>query len=296
MNPEMNPPDLPKSENPLQDSTHKQHGPETPKSFSTEEHRLYNKVFDNQPKIKKKPYRKRSIRKTCEELVNSFYPETEVSYEALRLKLIASFDRCSHPTILSYLGRTETRQKQTIDHTVNYLKSGKTTEKKHTFIHRYPAKKGYLEVFGLATLHTDSKLGKTWFRLFHTKQVKLDSPLRNPPSESFALKESDAEFKEALAYAKQQVSAKCPNKNFSLVNSVSVGVDKKPVLQDNVNTSTSDGDRERVVKTKKIFKVSESNPENNNKTPVLSESNLSPEERRLFRALDSSCREAVQCE
>jgi len=288
----MNPPDLPKSENPLQDSTHKQHGPETPKSFSTEEHRLYNKVFDNQPKIKKKPYRKRSIRKTCEELVNSFYPETEVSYEALRLKLIASFDRCSHPTILSYLGRLETRHKQTIDHTVNYLKSGKTTEKKHTFIHRYPAKKGYLEIFGLAILQNNSKTGKTWFRLFHTEQTKIDSPLRNPPSESFALKESDAEFKEALAYAKQQVSAKCPNKNFSLLNSDCVGIDKKPVLQANVNTSTSDGDRERAVKTKKIFKVSESNRKINNKSAFLSESKLSDEELRLFRVLDRSVRGA----
>ena len=267
----MNPHQSPQTSNEnSRDSTQKQSEVLNPKSFSEKEKTLYQKVFS--PNIKRKPYNTRSTRKTCEEVVNDFYPETEVSYEALRMKLITSYGRCSRPTILSYLGRPETRQKNTVEHTVNYLKSGATTNKQHIFINKYPAKRGYLEIFGLAALHTDRKPGKIWFRLFHTEQTKIDSVPLPPQRES--LKESDtgvsAEFKEALKYAKQQIATK---QNFSLVNSVSVANDKKPVLQANVNTSVRDGDRERVVNTKKIFEVSGSN--------------LSKEEKRLFSLYDS---------
>jgi len=265
---------------------------------SADETRNFRKIiFTNAPKIRRKSHNKRSVRRTCEELVASFYPETEVSYEALRLKLITSFDRCDKKTVLAYLGRLETRQKETIEHTVNYLKSGVITNKQHTFIHKYPAKKGYLEVFGFAALHTDSKTGKLWFRLFHYEQKKIDSPLRIPPHESSALKESDNEFKVALAEAKRQIRQSCPNKNSLSVNSVREGsVAESPVLQANVNDETRDGDRERAIEGERKFEVGESIPDVNNKVDIdlskSSESNLSVEEKRLFRALDSSCREA----
>ena len=269
-----------------------------PESLEVEERRNFQKIiFDSQPKIRKKQYKKRSVRRTCEELVASFYPEIKVSYEAMKMQLISKFDRCNRGTILAYLGRPKTRQKETVDHTVQYAKSGTTINKTHTFIHRLPAKKGYVELFGLASLCSNHKTGKIVFRLFHQRQTELNekiiSPLTNPPHESSALKESDVEFKEALAYAKRQNLRSCPNKNYLSVNSVGVGSiggsDKNPVLKGNVRVR--DGDRERAIKREIKFKVSESNREINNKTAFLSESKLSAEEKLLFSAYDRVIKE-----
>jgi len=118
-------------------------------------------------------------------------PETLVSYNALKMRLITQFDRCDRKTILAYLGRPKTRQTETIDHTVTYSKSGTTTNKVHTFIHKLPPKKGYVEIYGLAALQTDFetvllsdfKTGKVMFKLFHTRQTELpevQSPLETP--------------------------------------------------------------------------------------------------------------------
>jgi len=249
--------------------------------FSSREKRLFQKVFN--PNIKRKPYRKRSVRKTCYELVASFYPETEVSYEAMKMKLTCKFERCSRPTILAYLGRPETRQTEKVRHTIE---SGTTTRTKdHTFLHVLPEKMGHVEKFGLAILCKDNKKGKVFFRLFHPKQTTIDEefgPPQTPPHESFALNESSgevsAEFKEALAYAKRNPTKILTKKKFSLLNSGSEGVKEKPVLQANPKDEGRDGDRERVVKQRKKFEVSESK--------------LSDDEKRLFDILDSSCKEA----
>ena len=249
------------------------------KVSEAEERRLFKKVF--QPKIKRKPYKKRSIRKTCEELVKSFYPETEVTYEAMKMKLISQFDRCSRPTVLSYLGRIETRQIETVYHDIET--AGNKRTKNHTFTHRLPAKKGFVEIFGYATLLTDQINGKTWYKLHHTEQTKIDSPIppRSPPHESFAQEESGSEvieeFKAALEYAKRPESQKSSIKNFSLLNSGVKDVEENTGLQCNPEGET-DGDRERAYKKRKKFEVSESN--------------LSDEESRLFRVYDSSVREA----
>jgi len=179
----MNPHQSPQTSNEnTQDSTQKQGEVLNPKRFSEEEKHLYQKVFS--PKIKHKPYKKRSVLRTCEALVARFYPEREVSYDALKMKLITDFNQCSRQTILAYLGRSETRQKETVDHLVQYSKSGTTTNKTHTFIHRLPAKMGYVETFGLATLFTNQPNGKVWFRLHHKRQTVLDeeSPPRSPPT------------------------------------------------------------------------------------------------------------------
>jgi hypothetical protein len=216
-------------------------------------------------------------------LVASFYPETKVSYDAMKMKLITTFGRCSRPTILAYLGRPETRQKETVSHLVQYSKSGTTTNKTHTFVHKLPKRRGYVELFGLASLHQDFRTGKVWFRLFHTEQTKIDSPspLTNPQHESCPQKETmyevDEEFNEALAYAKHQVSEKLTTKNFSFLNSGSVGVNEKSVLQVKRDVGR-DRERERDIKQRKKIEVSESK--------------LSDEEKLLFSALDRSCREA----
>ncbi len=244
------------------------------KGSEAEERRLYQKVF--QPKIKRKPYKKRSVRKTCEELVNSFYPLTEVTYDAMRNRLISQFDRCSRQTILSYLGRPETRQIETIRHNIKTQNTERS--KDHTFTHILPAKRGYVEVFGFAFLQQRGV--QTFFKLYHTRQTEINepfSPPQTPPHESYALKESScevsAEFKEALAYAKRQVSENSSKKNFLSFNIGCKDVKEKPVLQANPKGET-DGDRERVFKREKKIEVSKSN--------------LSVEERRLFGVYDTS--------
>ena len=232
-----------------QGSTQVNREPSKHNPFFEKEEQLYRKVFS--PKIKRKPYKNRSVRKTCEELVASFYPETEVSYEAMKMKLTCKFERCSRPTILAYLGRPETRQTEKVRHTIE---SGTTTRTKdHTFLHVLPEKMGHIEKFGLAILCKDNKKGKVYFRLFHPRQTAIDeefSPPQTPPHESFALNESScevsAEFKEALAYAQRNPVEIPTKKNFSLLNSSSEGVKEKPVLQANPKVDeTRDGDRER---------------------------------------------------
>jgi len=274
---------------------------QTPNKASDDETRNFRKiVFANAPKIRRKSHNKRSVRRTCEELVANFYPETEVSYEAMKLKLMCQFERCSRQTILAYLGRPETRQKETVDHLVQYAKSGTTTNKTHTFIHKLPERKGYVEIFGLASLQKDNRTGKTVFRLYHTRQTELNeefaSPLINPPHESSALKEGSSEVseevKDALAYAKRQVSEKSTMKNFLSFNSVPVGAakstDEQPVLRR--DERETEIERELLSERKNLRSVkvfADSTIVNNKK----SESKLGEEEKRLFRALDSSCRE-----
>jgi hypothetical protein len=266
----------------IQDSTQKQGETENYKTISTQQERqLFQKVF--QPKIKRKSYNKRSVRKTCEDLVNSFYPETEVSYDALKYRLMTKFGRCSRQTILSYLGRPETRQKETVDHLVTYSKSGTITNKSHTFIHKLPRKKGYIEIFGYAMLFEEGN--KCKFRLFHLRQTEINecfSPPQTPPHESYALKECSCEvseeFKEELAYAKRQVSKNSTSKKFLSVNSDLVCDTKKPVLQANGSDVVIDGEEREYIKREKKFE--------------MSESNLTDEEALLFSLYDSSCKEA----
>lgn len=228
-----------------------------------EERRLYQKVFQPIITRKRNSYKKRSVRKTCEELVDSFYPEAEVSYEAMRLRLITQFGRCSRQTILAYLGRPATRQTETIEHDVKYVKSGTTTNKQHTFIHRLPAKTGYVEQFGLARLHTnfkvvypiDHKKGQIGFTLYHTRQTELDE-------EFTSQKESDSEsFKEALAYAKQQVAT---SKNFLSVNTItteSLGKTKLETIATPLNLNNRRKDTlSSPLSERKKLETSESKP------------------------------------
>jgi len=134
------------------------------------------KPFTTEPKTRRTKRGNRSIRRTVEELVDSWYPETQVNYEAMRLRLITRFERCSRQTVLAYLGRPKTIQVEHIEQNVRYLKSGTQTLKEHTFKHRLPAKKGYLELFGLATLQSDPRTRRVWFRLHHQKQTRLIPP------------------------------------------------------------------------------------------------------------------------
>jgi len=159
----------------IRDSTLKQGEILDPKRFSEEENQLYQRVFC--PKIKRKTLKLRSVRKKCAELVDSFYPITEVTYEAMKLRLI-QLDRCSRQTILKYLGRPETRQIETVRHTIRTQNSERA--KDHTFTHILPAKRGLVEVYGYASLV--NKKGKLVFLLHHTYQTDLEKQFVSPPA------------------------------------------------------------------------------------------------------------------
>jgi len=130
------------------------------------------------------------VSRIAHELVDSWYPETIVAYEAMDKRLFTQFQRCDKKTRLAYLGRPDTRQIERVEQQVRYRKSGTITYKDHTFTHRLPAKKGYLELFGLATLFTDKK-GKAWFRLHYTIQETLTpAPLTQRVNVAIAQNES----------------------------------------------------------------------------------------------------------
>jgi hypothetical protein len=144
------------------------------------------KTFTTRPLIRRKKTGHKLVRRIAQELVDSWYPETVVSYDAMDRRLITKFERCDKKTRLNYLGRPATRQVEHIDQEVRYRKTGTVTYKDHTFTHRLPKKKGYIEIFGLATLFTDKKR-KAWFRLHHTIQETFPpaTPLPRVMNDSF---------------------------------------------------------------------------------------------------------------
>lgn len=147
-----------------------------------QEREQFHKItFTSNPKIRRKKQRNRSVRNTCEALVESFFPATEVNYNAVKNRLIRQFDRCDRKTILSYLGRPPKRQVEKIDHMIQYQTSGVTTMKTHTFTHKLPAKKGYLELFELAELRWNDLSGECYFHLKHALQTELLPPASPQP-------------------------------------------------------------------------------------------------------------------
>ena len=217
---------------------------------ATAEERNFQKItFTNAPKIKKKPYKKRSVRQVCEDFYDHFKDEKTVLYDVARRWLIQEKTRCSRQTILAYLGRPKTRQVDKVDDHV-LLDGGGSKLIPHEYIRNLPKKTGYLELYGLASLMTDRVKGKTWFLLHHTKQTEIpifSSPLTNPQNESCALKESDAEFKDALAYAKRQNTS---NKNILSCNSPNEIDTKKTVSQSNSNGGRDGEERDVYVREK----------------------------------------------
>ena len=249
------------------------------KGSEAEEKRLYQKVFS--PNIKRKPYKRGALRRVCNELVNSFFPTKKVSYAAMKRRLLTQFDRGNRGTVISYLGRPAYRQIQKMDQTVETQSGSKA--KTHIFSRSFKAVVGYVEDFGLATLYDDKSKGETYFILHHTEQTSL-VPLALPPSETLEESACSNEFSEALKLAKDEDYQKSTLKKYISRNRVTKDVSKKAALQP--NTTVYDGE-ERETYTREInFEVGESNRQINNKTAVLSESNLSAEELKLFSAYD----------
>ena len=254
------------------DSTPEQGEVLNPKRFSQEEKQLYQKVFS--PNIKRKPYRRGAIRRISKQLIDSFFPATKVSYAAMERRLLTQFDRGNRGTVLAYLGRPQYRQVHKLEHTVESQSGSKA--KSHTFTRKMKRIVGYVEKFGFATLYDDKLKGETYFVLHHTEQTKIDSPLRLPPTETLKELSQEEDWLASLEYAKEQENQNATLKKYLSRNSPHGQVSKKPVLQ--ANTNVYDGE-ERESYTREIYFE-------------VGESNLSVEERRLFRVYDASVREA----
>ena len=163
----------------FQDSTQKQGEVLNPKSFSEKEKTLYQKVFSPKIKRTRKPYKKRSVRKVCEDFYEHFKNEKEIPYDVAKRWLIQEKERCSRQTILAYLGRPFTRQVNKVDDNV-LLQGGGSRIVPHEYVRNLPKKTGYIELFGFAFLFTDSLTGKTWFKNHRVEQARIDSPLQPP--------------------------------------------------------------------------------------------------------------------
>lgn len=99
--------------------------------------------------------------------------------------LLGEVDRT---TVLAYLGRPSFQSRQRLDQEVMYRRSGTIVNKTHTFIHSLPAKKGYIETFGLGYCY---QVKNEWFIHWdHTEQLTLpnnESSIENESKEDFSL-------------------------------------------------------------------------------------------------------------
>jgi len=227
------------------------------------------KIFTTEPKIRRRRTGNKSVRRTAQKLVDSWYPETEVSYKAMRLRLITQFQRCSRQTVLAYLGRPQTLQVERIEQNVRYLKSGTQTVKEHTFKHKLPAKKGYLELFGLATLHTDPKIGRTWFQLHHQRQTTLEE---NPPLESLLQRDFET------------ITQNVPKKKFLSVIEHSPREGMGTVLEESNYGNIREGEIEREILSERKKQGDEHNINRKSCDINPDFGFLTPEESRILKA------------
>ena len=215
-------------------------------------------------------------KRQCEDLVASFFPTKKVSYAAMNHRLFTHFNRCNRKTALDYLGRVRTHCVQKVSHTIQAQTGSRA--KSHIFARNLPAKIGYVQKYGLATLETNTRTGETWFILHHKEQTKIDEVISPHTPHSEALEEvSQEEFASALAYAKAHPVEIPTLKKYIPRIAHEQEVCETSVLQRESNTGT-DGEERETYTRKIIFKVGESK--------------LSDEERLLFGVLDSSCKEA----
>jgi hypothetical protein len=140
------------------------------------------KTFTTEPKLRKITWHKlRTVRTRACALQESFYPTTDIPYNAAKTRLITLLGICDRMSILAYLGRPEHRTEQVMDHTKKYNNSGKTIPITHYFRRKLPAKKGYIELFNLGYVY--EKDGEWWIHWNHDIPV-VNEVFRRSQTES----------------------------------------------------------------------------------------------------------------
>jgi len=158
-------------------------------NFSNLKDKTFSKVFTTAPKTKRRKNRRNIIRERCEDLIMLQFPAREVSYQKLKMDMITKLGLCDRTTIIAYLGRPQTKVMHRVDQEVRYARSGTRVFKIHMFSETVKAKKGFLEIFGLATMI--QKNNRTYFKIhyensnrkYHYTEELISPPL--PPSQMF---------------------------------------------------------------------------------------------------------------
>ena len=123
-------------------------------------------TFTTEPKkwIKKR-HKLGTVRERCEDLIELQFPAREVAYSKLRMDLITKLGLCDRSTVLAYLGRPKQTRVFKTKQMVTYLRSGSRVLKDHVFTSDVTKKKGYIEIFGLATMFNHEETGRAFFRI-----------------------------------------------------------------------------------------------------------------------------------
>lgn len=137
--------------------------------------------FTTEPKLRRLTWHKQqSVKNRACALQESFYPTTQVSYAAVKKRMASLLGIVDRASVLAYLGRPAYQKRQRLDQEVIYRRSGTIVNKTHTFIHRLPEKKGYIELFGLGYCYS---VKDEWFIHWnHTTQETLPTQLHNESS------------------------------------------------------------------------------------------------------------------
>jgi len=131
----------------------------------------YSRAFTTEPKIRRVVWhRQLTVRTRATVLQESFYPTAHVPYNAVKQRMAALLGVVDDQSVLAYLGRPNTILRNDVKQTIRYY-SGATVNKDHTFIRRLPAKKGYIEVFGLGYVYV--KDNEWWIHWNHNVQSEL---------------------------------------------------------------------------------------------------------------------------
>lgn len=138
---------------------------DTVKSFS-------QKPFTTKPKIRRLTWHKQqTVRNRVYALQESFYPTKDVSYNAVKVRMASLLGIVDRSSVLAYLGRPKYEKHQEIDQTVHYIAASSRVRKRHRFTHKLPAKKGYIELFGLGYVYS---VKSVWFiHWSHVEQLTL---------------------------------------------------------------------------------------------------------------------------
>ena len=120
------------------------------------EHLVSQQVAKKSRRIKTITWHKmKTVRIRSLVLQESFYPTADVSYAAVKTRMVTLLGIVDCKSVLAYLGRPKYEQKSMMNQTVTYLKSGTVVPKKHSFRRKIAAKRGYIDVFGLGYVYAD---------------------------------------------------------------------------------------------------------------------------------------------
>lgn len=206
-------------------------------SFSQKNIDIIEHSFTTEPKdIKKLSWHKQTTVKTrCHALQESFYPDNDISYEAVRMRMASLLGIVDRKSVLAYLGRLEGYVNSRVEQTVQY-ESGTTVRKHHSFRKKLPEVKGYIDIFNIGYIFA----------------VPCD--LKNPTKECWFI-HWNYEIQTALLPKSEGLEQKVSIENISLPNNGTL--DNQCELCSEIEKRESESKRERNSESESIPELSE---------------------------------------